>query len=373
MLRPYTGSTRYNPRFPALGAVTSKTIHGRSDLDPSVSIAHRHVRPLRRGYLPRDDLAPRHAGEPARLRPGQDAQPAQRQQLRAPLQLDREGRAGDPRPPADGVPLLRPFRPPLHEPGLLRADHARRRGPRRLHALPAPQHRHPDRFLRREGGGHRAAEHGDPRGRRHRAEHEGGHGQRFLQACEDGNRFDGERAAVHRGGDQDHHRHPRKQVSEPGVNPQLLVEGLTWFVVFLFSTTLHEAGHALAALKLGDATAYEGGQVSLNPLPHIRRAPVGMVLVPLVSFIARHWRMGWASAPYDPLWAHRYPKRAALMAAAGPAANLLLVIVAGVLIRAGVWSGLFYAPDSANFPAVTAATAGSWAAGAVTPLSILFS
>jgi len=158
------------------------------------------------------------------------------------------------------------------------------------------------------------------------------------------------------------------------VNPQLLVEGLTWFVVFIFSTTLHEAGHALAAWKLGDRTAYEGGQVSLNPLPHIRREPVGMVLVPLISFAISHWMMGWASAPYDPLWAHRYPKRAALMAAAGPAANLLLVLVAGLLIRVGIWSGTFYPPDTANFTAVTAAVdTGSWAAAAVTPLSILFS
>jgi Zn-dependent protease len=158
------------------------------------------------------------------------------------------------------------------------------------------------------------------------------------------------------------------------VNPQLLVEGLTWFVVFIFSTTLHEAGHALAAWKLGDRTAYEGGQVSLNPLPHIRREPVGMVLVPLISFAMSHWMMGWASAPYDPLWAHRYPKRAALMAAAGPAANLLLVLVAGLLIRVGIWSGTFYPPDTANFTAVTAAVdTGSWAAAAVTPLSILFS
>lgn len=157
------------------------------------------------------------------------------------------------------------------------------------------------------------------------------------------------------------------------MNPQLLVEGLTWFVVFLFSTTLHEAGHALAAWKLGDSTAYEGGQVSLNPLPHIRREPLGMVLVPLLSFAMSHWMMGWASAPYDPLWAHRYPKRAALMAAAGPAANLLLVLVAGLLIRAGIWSGTFYPPDSANFTAVTAAVVdGGWAAAAVTPLSILF-
>jgi len=159
------------------------------------------------------------------------------------------------------------------------------------------------------------------------------------------------------------------------MSPETLVLGLTWFVVFIFSTTLHEAGHALAAWKLGDSTAYEGGQVSLNPLPHIQREPIGMVLVPLVSFAVNHgkWMMGWASAPYDPLWAHRYPKRAALMAAAGPAANLLLVIVSGLLIRVGTWTGVFYAPDRANFATVTAAVPGTWATGAVTPLSILFS
>lgn len=157
------------------------------------------------------------------------------------------------------------------------------------------------------------------------------------------------------------------------MNPQLLIEGLTWFVVFIFSTTLHEAGHAFAALKLGDPTAYEGGQVSLNPLPHIRREPVGMLLVPLVSFAVSHWMMGWASAPYDPSWAHRHPKRAALMAAAGPAANLLLVVIAGLLIRIGVWSGVFRAPEAPDFTAVTVAVDGSWAHGAVAPLSVLFS
>ena len=120
------------------------------------------------------------------------------------------------------------------------------------------------------------------------------------------------------------------------MNPDQLIEGLTWFVVFIFSTTLHEAGHAWAAYKLGDSTAYEGGQVSLNPLPHIQREPIGMVLVPILSFALNGWMMGWASAPYDPAWAHRYPKRAALMAAAGPAANLLLTVLAGLLIRFGL-------------------------------------
>ena len=117
------------------------------------------------------------------------------------------------------------------------------------------------------------------------------------------------------------------------MNPDQLIEGLTWFVVFIFSTTLHEAGHAFAAWKLGDPTAYEGGQVSLNPLPHIQREPIGMVLVPIISFALNGWMMGWASAPYDPEWAHRYPRRAAIMAAAGPAGNLLLALLSGIVIR----------------------------------------
>jgi Zn-dependent protease len=149
--------------------------------------------------------------------------------------------------------------------------------------------------------------------------------------------------------------------------------GLTWFLVFLFSTTLHEASHALAAYRLGDPTAYHGGQVTLNPWPHIRREPVGMVAVPLITFFTRGWMMGWASAPYDPAWARRFPRRAAVMALAGPAANLSLVLAAGLAIRGGMAAGLFKPPDSISFTQVTASAAGGPAAGAVVPLSLLFS
>jgi Zn-dependent protease len=158
------------------------------------------------------------------------------------------------------------------------------------------------------------------------------------------------------------------------VQADLIVLGLTWFVVFLFSTTLHEASHALAAYKLGDSTAYEGGQVSLSPLPHVKREPFGMVLVPLITFALSRgdWMMGWASAPYNPEWAHRYPRRSAMMAAAGPLANLSLVLIAGLLIRLGMAFGVFYAPDSVSSTEITGAAAG-WAHGFVVPLSILFS
>lgn len=51
----------------------------------------------------------------------------------------------------------------------------------------------------------------------------------------------------------------------------LFAQGMLWYFAFLLSVVVHEAAHALAALKLGDRTAYDGGQVSLDPLPHIRR------------------------------------------------------------------------------------------------------
>jgi Zn-dependent protease len=149
--------------------------------------------------------------------------------------------------------------------------------------------------------------------------------------------------------------------------------GITWYVVFLLSTTCHEAGHALAARLGGDLTAFHGGQVSLNPIPHIRREPFGMVLFPIISYVAGGWMMGWASAPYDPLWAQRHPRRAAWMSLAGPGANLSLTILAALSIHAAIWMGVFAHPDSAAFTRIAVAMTPGAAEGAATLLSILFS
>jgi Zn-dependent protease len=128
-----------------------------------------------------------------------------------------------------------------------------------------------------------------------------------------------------------------------------LVEGLLWYVAFLFSTTLHEASHAFSALRLGDRTAYEGGQVTLDPIPHIRREPLGTVVVPWISFLLGGWMVGWASVPYDPRWAFENPRASAKMSAAGPAANLLLAVIAALVIRVGVHLGVFIPPESINY------------------------
>ena len=140
------------------------------------------------------------------------------------------------------------------------------------------------------------------------------------------------------------------------------IQALLFYVAFVFSATLHEAAHAWAAKRGGDPTAYLGGQVSIDPRPHIRREPFGMFWLPLLSVAWSGWPFGYASAPYDPHWARRHPRRAAWMALAGPAANLALLLFAALLIRAGLAADLFQLPQSVGFGNLTSAgsTALDW-------------
>ena len=130
-----------------------------------------------------------------------------------------------------------------------------------------------------------------------------------------------------------------------------------WYVVFLLTLTLHEAAHALVAWLGGDQVAYRGGQVSLNPLPHVRREPFGTVIVPLLTFFSAGWMMGWASTPYDPAWGERHPRRLAAMSAAGPAANLLVASVLFATLRFLLAGGVLVAPERINFSRLVEAPA----------------
>jgi len=133
----------------------------------------------------------------------------------------------------------------------------------------------------------------------------------------------------------------------PGLSPEDLVFGFIWYVAFLFSTTCHEAAHALVAKMGGDETAALGGQVSLNPVPHMRREPWGMIVIPIFSYISMHAMFGWASAPYDPLWERRHPRRSGWMALAGPVANFSLMLIAVAGLHLGAALGWFH-PDPAT-------------------------
>lgn len=91
----------------------------------------------------------------------------------------------------------------------------------------------------------------------------------------------------------------------------------------LFAITLHEAAHAYAAKKYGDATAYMMGRMSLNPLKHID--PIGTILIPLLALTLGGFLFGWAKpVPVNFANLNNPKKDMVWVAAAGPAANLVM-------------------------------------------------
>jgi Zn-dependent protease len=109
----------------------------------------------------------------------------------------------------------------------------------------------------------------------------------------------------------------------PNIN---LTEVLIVLVVLISSLSVHEAAHAFAADRLGDPTARHLGRLSLNPAVHID--PIGTLLFPLIAFVTGVPLIGWAKpVPVDPRYL-KHPKRDfALIAAAGPASNLVMAAV----------------------------------------------
>src|SRR5262249_54884021 len=105
------------------------------------------------------------------------------------------------------------------------------------------------------------------------------------------------------------------------------------FVVLLFSLTVHEMAHAWTADRLGDSTARLLGRVSLNPLVHAD--PIGTIVFPLVAMVSGAPLIGWAKPVPRSARRLRDPRHAyILVAAAGPASNLLLALAAAFVLAA---------------------------------------
>ncbi len=96
---------------------------------------------------------------------------------------------------------------------------------------------------------------------------------------------------------------------------------------------MHEAAHAWAADRLGDSTARMLGRLSLNPAVHID--PIGTIVFPLIAMVSGLPLIGWAkpvpvnTAHLRPNWRQKFM----VVAAAGPASNLLLAALAAILLR----------------------------------------
>ena len=102
----------------------------------------------------------------------------------------------------------------------------------------------------------------------------------------------------------------------------------------LFAITLHEAAHGYVARYFGDMTAHAQGRISLNPARHIDI--VGTIVVPLVILLVSGGKLlfGWAKPVPVNFSALRKPRRhMALVAAAGPGANLAMALAWALLLK----------------------------------------
>jgi Zn-dependent protease len=101
--------------------------------------------------------------------------------------------------------------------------------------------------------------------------------------------------------------------------------------VLIASLSVHEAAHAWAANQLGDPTARHLGRLSINPAVHVD--PIGTLLFPLIAMLTNLPLIGWAKpVPVDPRYL-KHPKRDfALIAAAGPASNLIMAVLGAIVV-----------------------------------------
>jgi len=103
-----------------------------------------------------------------------------------------------------------------------------------------------------------------------------------------------------------------------------------WIIPVLIAITFHEAAHGFVAHLFGDDTAWRLGRVSFNPLKHVD--PVGTILLPGILLLMRSpFLFGYAKPVPVNFRALRSPRRdMVLVAAAGPAMNIALAVVAAL-------------------------------------------
>ena len=113
------------------------------------------------------------------------------------------------------------------------------------------------------------------------------------------------------------------------------VEFIFQIAILIMSVVIHEVSHGYAASFLGDQTAKYQGRLTLNPLKHLDF--VGSFLVPSVAYFLGGFIFGWAKpVPYNPYNLKPGRWSEAVVAAAGPASNIALALIFGLLLRAGV-------------------------------------
>jgi len=117
------------------------------------------------------------------------------------------------------------------------------------------------------------------------------------------------------------------------------VESFFLIAVIILSVVIHEVSHGYAANFLGDPTARLAGRLTLNPLKHLDL--LGSVIIPGLLIMFGGFIFGWAKpVPYNPYNLRAGRSGPAIVAAAGPAANLFLALLFALMLRFAVPAGL---------------------------------
>ncbi|MFA5106796.1 MAG: site-2 protease family protein [Patescibacteria group bacterium] len=100
---------------------------------------------------------------------------------------------------------------------------------------------------------------------------------------------------------------------------------ITWLFAIVVGISVHEFFHAWAAYLQGDRTAQYAGRLTLNPLAHLD--PLGSAMLLFLGF-------GYGKpVPFNPNNLRNRQYGPALVGAAGPFSNLLMIFVFGLTLR----------------------------------------
>ncbi len=117
-------------------------------------------------------------------------------------------------------------------------------------------------------------------------------------------------------------------------NFSLIQKALIWVLPVLFAVTVHETAHGWVASQFGDNTAKRLGRLTLNPIKHIDM--VGTIIIPLLCLSFGNVIFGWAKpVPINPSNFKNIKRDSAIVAAAGPASNLLMALFWGAIAKIG--------------------------------------
>jgi len=115
-------------------------------------------------------------------------------------------------------------------------------------------------------------------------------------------------------------------------------------VILIFSVVIHEISHGFMALFWGDKTALYEGRLTLNPIKHLDW--FGSIVLPLILFVTHAgFLIGWAKpVPYNPYNLRNRQVAEPLISFAGPASNILVALLFGLLIRSLIYFGFASSP-----------------------------